>query len=183
MRRLLVIATATALFVSVAVGIAGASETEELPWEAWTGKVTGNMVATNLGFEGLTVDLSAVTRPTVENWTKARGQGYYEFDGNAFRLRVTHACNYSGFNTVTVWGPAKVKSGSFHDGEFVKGYKGYAVLSLLDEGDGVVSARAGFFDYDDDDGIFTMIAQQCEYPDPSAVFPATGSGELVFEAK
>jgi hypothetical protein len=191
MRRLLIIAMATALFVSVAVGIAEA----ETSWEedAWFGSAEGHMVAADAGHRGLTIDLTIKTKPKELNWTGAHGRGYYEYEGNAFRLRVTHACVIRPEDhTLTVWGPARVTSGSFDDGALVKGDKGYAVLSLIDEGNGIVSARAGMFDVrppvppnEDDpyDPVFTMIAQQCEAPAAGSAFPATGPGTLEFTAR
>ncbi|MEA3510651.1 MAG: hypothetical protein U9R51_04370 [Actinomycetota bacterium] len=181
MRRLLIIAMATALLLSVDVGAVGAFDPD-----AWTGQAAGGMVATDSGHDGLTVDLRAVTRPVELNWTAAHGSGQYEYDGNAFRLRITHACVDPAERTVTVWGHAKVKSGSFEafeGGTLVPGDKAYGVLSLLDEGDGIVSARAGIFDYNDHDGAFTMIAQQCEYPAVGSEFPATGPGDLKIKPK
>lgn len=176
MRRLLIIATATALFLSVAVGIAGALDSD-----AWFGSARGHMVVTDPDYDGLKIRLAVETAPIELNWTRAEGRASYAYDGDAFRLDVTHACVHPEKNTIAVWGPASVKSGSFDDGALVKGDEGYAVLSLLDEGKGVISARAGIF-AGPNDPAFTMIAQQCEWPATGSAFPATGHGNLKFKA-
>lgn len=173
MRRLLVIATATALFMSVAVGMAGA----ELYEYAWPGKVTGSMIAT----DGFTVDLRAVTRPTEDNWTKAHGSAYHEFDGNAFRLRITHACVDEDNDTVTAWGVARVTAGSFDGGNLVRGDKAHAALSLRDDGSGIVSGDLSIA-ATWDDAIPVHIAVYCQWP-TDGTFPIGGEGIVDFVPK
>jgi len=179
MRRIFAIAVVTALFLGVGAGIAGALDSA-----AWSGKASGSVIADNPGYEGLTVDLAVTTHPRELNWTNARGQGHYEFDGNGFRLRVTHACVDTTEGTVTAWGPARITAGSFDVVEgpsLVVGDTAYAVLSLLDNEGGIVSARAGIAT-DFDGGLMTMIAQNCEWPF-EGWFPARGPGELSFKAR
>lgn len=194
MKRLLVIAMATALFMSVAVGTAVAAP--------WVEKAKGGMVDDGTSYPGLAVDLRVTSTPIDGIWTLAHGAGHYSYMGNSFTLRATRTCVNSAEGTVTAWGPANVTAGSFtvmktigNDPEvwewvtLERGDKGYAVLSLLDNGDGTVSARAGiaadFFagGQPPETSLPTMIAQNCEYPHSSAVFPATGPGEIVFKAK
>lgn len=170
MRRAIVIVMATALFLSVTAGIAGAA-----PWEE---KAAGGTVSTN--YPGLTVDLAAFFRPEVDHANAANGQGQYYYQGNAYRLRVTAACLDAAAGTVTAWGPAVVTAGSFKSGTLVRGDRAYGVLSLRDDGDGFVSARAGIASDFFDEGLATMVAEQCGGP---GRFPAAGSGELDFTAK
>lgn len=198
MRRVFVIAMATAMFLGVAVGIAAAAP--------WAEKAKGGTVATGT-YDGLAVDLSVTSTPDGGFFTLAHGRGHYSYQGNAFNLRTTRTCINAGEGTVTAWGPATVTAGSFDvrittddpepgDWEWVtleRGDKGYAVLSLLDNEDGTVSARTGiaadFFAggqfAEDPSSLPTMIAQNCEYPHPSAdfEFPATGPGDLDFKTK
>ena len=178
MRRAIVFATTTALFLSIAAGIAIAAP--------WVDKATGEMIASDAGHAGLAIDLAVTTAPEPDNYTAARGQGEYSYDGNIFRLRVTHACVNAAEHTVTAWGPASVRSGSFEvpeGGPLVKTDKAYAVLSLLDNGDGTVSARAGIAaDFFDGGHLPTMIAGNCEWP-LEGEFPATGAGQLNFTNK
>lgn len=194
MRRLLVIAMATALFMSVAVGSAVAAP--------WVEKAKGGMVDDGTSYPGLAVDLRVTSTPIDEIYTLAHGAGHYTSMGNSFTLRATRTCINSAEGTVTAWGPANVTAGSFRVMKTIdddpeiwewvtleRGDKGYAVLSLLDNGDGTVSARAGiaadFFagGQPPETSLPTMIAQNCEYPHSSAAFPATGPGGLVFKAK
>lgn len=89
---------------------------------------------------------AVVGSPTADSLTAAHGWGQYSYDGNFFRLRVTHAGINAAEGTASAWGPAKVKAGSFDvwEGEtLVRKDKAYAVLSLLNSGDGAVLARAG----------------------------------------
>ncbi|MEA2024798.1 MAG: hypothetical protein U9N79_11000 [Actinomycetota bacterium] len=172
MRRVIVIVMATALFLSVTAGIAGAA-----PWEE---KAVGGTVSTN--YAGLTVDLAAFFRPEADHANSANGQGQYYYQGNAYRLRVTAACFDAAAGTVTAWGPAVVTAGSFKDGMLVRGDRAYGVLSLRDSGDGSVSARAGIAADFFVGGLATMVAEQCGGSGHSS-FPATGTGELDFTAK
>ena len=178
MRRVIVFAITTALFLSVAAGLAVAAP--------WVDKAEGGMVASDAGHAGLAIDLAVTTAPKPDNYTAARGQGEYSYNGNIFRLRVTHACVNAAEHTVTAWGPATVRSGSFDvpvGGPLVKTDRAYAVLSLLDNADGTVSARAGIAaDFFDGGVLPTMIAENCEWPLEGA-FPATGAGELDFTTK
>ena len=172
MRRVAVVSLAIAMLLGVTAGIAVATDV------GWTGRVVGEVVATDSGHDGLSVGFRAVARPTDESFSRAHGSGYYDFNGNAFHVRVTHMCVSESEGTASVWGPVKVKSGSFSGGELVKGDSGYGVLSLLDNGDGIVSARAAiaveFFPT-----IPDVIAVNCEHsPTFPAPFPATGLGEL-----
>jgi hypothetical protein len=179
MRRVISIAMAIALFLSVTAGTSGAAP--------WIEKAGGGMVATDAEHSGLEVELSVASSPTPEAYTAAHGKGHYSFEGNSFRLRATFTCIDATQGTVTAWGPAMVTAGSFDVWGGVtleRTDKGYAVLSLLDNGDGTVSARAGIaVDFFDGGVLPTMIAQNCEYPHSSAVFPATGPGELSFTSK
>ena len=177
MRRLLVIAMAAALFLSVTAGVVAAHDV------GWTGRATGDVVADNAPYVGLEVSLVANAKPSSGDPNGARGHGKYALDGNAFRLKITHACVTYDEHTVSVWGIATVKSGSFDDGlggTLEKGDRANGFLSLLDHENGSISARAeiaaGW------DPIGDAIALNCEYYD-SANFPATGPGELVFKAK
>lgn len=171
MRRIAVVSLAIALFLGVTAGIALATDV------GWTGRVVGEVVATDSGHDGLSVGFRAVAKPTEESFSRAHGSGYYEYNGNAFRLRITHMCVAESEGTASVWGHVKVKSGSFRDGALVKGDTAYGVLSLLDNGNGTVSARAGIaVDFSD---IADVIAVNCEHSSAHpAPFPARGPGDL-----
>jgi hypothetical protein len=105
MRRLLVIAMATALFMSVAVGIAVAAP--------WVEKSKGGMVDDGTSYPGLAVDLSVSSTPNDGIYTLAHGAGHYTYKGNSFTLRATRTCINVAERTVTAWGPANVTAGSF----------------------------------------------------------------------
>lgn len=177
MRRLIIIATTAVLLLSALAGIAAATDV------GWTGEVTGDVVAED-PYPGLAIDLSIKARPTTKSFVQAHGWGHYAYDGNAFRLRVTRACVTESESTVTAWGIARVTSGSFQSGTLTRGDKAYGILSLLDNGDGTVSARAGI-GTDWEATIPGFVAVNCEHspPDLVAPFPATGPGELAFMEK
>jgi hypothetical protein len=175
MRRLIIVAMATALFLSIIAGIAVATDV------GWRGNVAGEMVASNPGYDGLAIDLDIGAVPNNKHFVHAHGRGHYEYQGNAFRLRVTSACVTESEDTVTAWGPAKVTAGSFNSGALVQGDKAYGILSLRLNEDDTVSARAviatEFFP-----AIPDVVANNCEFVDDE-FFPATGSGTLEFDAK
>jgi hypothetical protein len=127
----------------------------------------------------LTVALAVFSRPETDHSFAAYGKGKYNFEDIEHRLHVFAACIDVEAGTVTAWGPAQVKCGSFKGGTLVRGDKAYGVLSLKDDGDGTVSTRAGIAASFAPE-LMTMIAEQCE---GLGSFPATGPGDLNSEDK
>lgn len=157
---------ASALFLAIAFPVAAAS---------WTEKATGNMVAAGQ-YSGLAIDLAAFE----EDGGTYRGQGQYDFNGNAYHIDGTGGgvCIDVAAGTVTIWGPANIQAGSFTNGTIVAGDDAHGLLSLRDNGNGTLSGRAGVRATPAE--LQPFVDVQCG---TSPVFPATGPGELNLKAK